>query len=459
MISPPTTGFRDETIWRPRQVGRPPDPTWGDGGNGWLVQLAAGALVAAVVIPILVAVVLFLTYQSLLSGDLPPEKPSIESEMTRIFDAGGTQIGLLREFDLSIPIQAADIPAALKQAVIAAEDRRFYSHDGVDDRAVLRALWADLTGGGYIEGASTITQQYVRLAYIGNEKTLRRKLREASLARRVEKELSKDEILYRYLDRTYLGSGAYGVGAAAHSYFRKPVKDLTLSESALLAGLIRLPSVNDPRSNPSGAEAVRVGVLDRMLAQRRITQTEYNDALPQRVVLLEDGYTPEGPATGIHPQVEQNATHPYYVDYVRRFLLAKYGDERVYRGGLQVHTAFDPALQAKAEAAVSEALKGTSAPLEMALVSVDPKTGFVRAMVGGRDFARSQVNLALGHCATPEEPEDGHPLCVDGGGTGRQPGSAFKPLTLAKALEKGISPDRVYRGPSSYTFPNCAGAG
>jgi penicillin-binding protein 1A len=412
-----------------------------------------------VVIPVVVVLILFGAYQSLLSGDLPPEKPTIESEFTRVYDSAGQQIALLREFDLSVPVSPEDIPDVLKQAVIAIEDQRFYQHDGVDDRAVLRAMWADLTGGGYIEGASTLTQQYVRTVYVGTEKTLSRKLTEAALARRVEKQLSKDEILYRYLSRVYLGSGTYGVGAAAQSYFRKSVRDLTLSEAALLAGLIRLPSVNEPRSNPSSAEAVRLLVLEKMRDQGRISESQYAEAAGQRVFLIDEAYELEGPATVVHPQVQEQSTEPYYVDYVRRYLEAKYGEDRVYRGGLQVHTALDPAMQVQAEKAVAQALTGTAPPLEMAMVSVDPRTGFVRALVGGRDFTRSQVNLALGHCASAAPAKDGEPICIDGGGTGRQPGSAFKPLTLAKALEKGIRPDRVYRGPSSYTFPNCAGQG
>ncbi|MCA1844093.1 MAG: penicillin-binding protein, partial [Actinobacteria bacterium] len=265
--------------------------------------------------------------------------------------------------------------------------------------------------------------------------------------------------LYHYLDRVYLGGGAYGVGAAAQSYFRKPVKDLTLSEAAMLAGLIRQPSVNEPRSNPAGAEGERMRVLGQMLGQGRISQAQYDEAAAQHVFLLDDNYEPEGPATAIYPQQEQQAVYPYFVDYVRRYLVTKYGEDAVYKGGLQVYTSLNPSLQAKAEAAVSDTLKGTAPPVDMALVSVDPRTGMVRALVGGRDFNRSQVNLALGHCDGSEPPKDGEPICLDGGGSGRQPGSSFKPFTLAKAFEKGISPNKVYSGPSSYTFPNCSGEG
>ena len=455
-VSPSAT-TSGTTTWKPRQIGRPPAPSWDEGGNRWLVKLALGAIALAILLPMLVVLILYTDYKGLLSGSLPPEKPGIESGLTRIYDANGTQIGLLRQFDLSIPVAESDIPTVLKQAVVAAEDRRFYEHSGVDDRAVFRAIWADLTGGGYVEGASTLTQQYVRLVYLNDEKSLKRKIKEAALARKVEKEMTKDQILYSYLDRVYLGDGAYGVGAAAQSYFRKPVKDLTLSEAALLAGLIRLPSVNAPRTNPAGAEDAREQVLGQMLAQRRISQADYDDAMTQKVFLEDDAYKPEGPATVVYPQPAQESAYPYFTDYVRRYLIAKYGDEKTYTGGLKVYTSLDPTLQAKAEAAVKNTLQGTAPPLEMSLVSVDPRTGLVRALIGGRDFGKSEVNLALGHCDNAAPPKDGDPVCIDGGGSGRQPGSSFKPFTLAKALEEGMSVDKTYYGPGTYRFPYCTG--
>ncbi|HEX6595874.1 MAG TPA: transglycosylase domain-containing protein, partial [Acidimicrobiales bacterium] len=171
----------------------------------------------------------------------------------------------------------------------------------------------------------------------------------------------------------------------------------------------------------------------------------------------------EGPATPVYPLELQSATEPYFVDAVRRYLSVKYGDDAIYKGGLRVETSLDPRLQEQAKASVANSLSGTQPPLEMALVSVEPGTGFVKALVGGRDFNSSQVNLALGSCGEQPAPEPGTPppdgpVCLAGGGTGRQPGSAFKPITLAAAFEAGIGPSRVYSGPSSYTVPNCGAA-
>ena len=392
---------------------------------------------------------------------LPPPQPGTESRVTRVYDVHGNEIGIFRKFETKIPVQPSDIPEVLKQAVIAQEDQRFYSHGGIDLRAGMRALWANLTGGRTVQGGSTITQQYVKGAYTGGERTFARTLREAVLASRLDKKLTKDEILYRYLENIYLGGGAYGVGAAAESYFKKPVNDLTVSESAVLAGLIRSPTSDEPRSNLARAEANRLDVLRKMHDQDRITDREYADARAQRIVLAgDDGSAPDGAATVVHPLELQSAAEPYFIDYVRRWMIARYGDDLVYRGGLRVETSLDPALQAQAEASVARTLAGTRPPLEMALVAVEPATGLVKAVVGGRDFAASNVNLALGNCpgqAAETRAKRDTPVCIAGGGTGRQPGSAIKPVTLAKAFEEGIGPSRAYSGPATYRFPNCSG--
>jgi penicillin-binding protein 1A len=421
-------------------------------------------LVIAILVPVVTAgtAAVSILYLPLPAPPLPTPKPGVESRITHVYDSTGAEIGVLRKFDTNIPVQSSDIPEVLRQAVVAAEDKRFYSHRGFDLPAAIRAAWADIRGRKVVQGGSTITQQYVKNAYTSGERTLARKIREAVLASRLDRRVTKDEILYRYLSNIYLGGGAYGVGAAAQSYFQKKVNDLTLSESALLAGIIPAPSSFEPRGNPTRAEANRVRVLDSMLEMRTISAAQHAEALAQRLFVKGvHGAEPAGPATVVQPLKAQSTTEPYFFDYVRRYLEARYGEDLVYRGGLRVETTLDPRLQQLAEDTVAKALEGTSPPLEMSLVSVEPGTGFVKALVGGRDFTTSQVNLALGRC--PERGDDERrpdaPICLAGGGSGRQPGSAFKPFTLARAFEEGIGPSRVYSGPSSYTVPGCRGTG
>jgi penicillin-binding protein 1A len=374
-----------------------------------------------------------------LPGNLPEQKPALVAIPSYVYDSGGNNIGVFRQFELTVPIQPSDIPQVLKDAVVAAEDRRFWEHKGVDARGVLRAAWTDYNEGDTVQGGSTITQQYVKNNYLTGDRTLSRKLREAILATQLERRMSKADILFNYLNTVYFGSGAYGVGAAAQSYFGKPVSQLTLSESAMLAGLIPAPTEWSPRVNSQEAERRRELVLDEMLKQKLISQADHDQAKALGLWLVIDG-PPPAPATLVQPQPTKGASqYPYFVDWVEQVMLAKYGPEKVYRGGLRIETTIDPRLQFYADQAVAGRLAGTSAPLDMSLVTVEPSTGLVRAMVAGRDSNASQVNLALG------------------GTYGFQPGSSFKTFVLTEAFEQGIAPETIYNAPAQFRIPNCDG--
>ncbi len=421
---------------------------------GWRRGMRIGLRVAVVVLiglPVLVvatagAGVSVLLFGSL-PGTVPEENPRLVSQPSYVYDAAGNEIGVFREFDLTIPMEREDVPDVLKNAVIAGEDHRFWSHEGVDPEGLVRAALTNYQEGAVVQGGSTITQQYVKATYLNTERTFERKFNEALLATRVERELrdelgseraAKEEILFRYLDNTYFGGGAYGAGAAAQTYFRKDVKDLTVSEAATLAGVIPSPSKFGPRDNIILAETRRQLVLADMLELGLITQAEYDEAFASPLWFLGFGFPEEGAkVTVVYPQPDSGASsYPYFVDYVRQYLIERYGPEKVFRGGLRIETTIDPRLQELAQNAVTNALKGTNYPREMSLVTVEPNTGYVKTFVGGRDFQQSQVNLGLG------------------GSLGMQAGSSFKTFTIATALEQGFSPETTYPG-GPWTMPNC----
>ncbi len=401
-----------------------------------------------------------------LPATIPVPKATQVLEPTTIYDRNGGVIATLQQYDQNVPVADGSIATVLKEAVVSDEDRNFYKHGGVDIRGTVRAAIADIRNKRTVQGGSTITQQYVKLAFTGGNRNLVRKVREAVLASQLDRQASKDEILYRYLTTLYYGDGNYGIGAAAKNYFHTDVGNLTASESATLAGLIPAPSARAPRENLAQAENYRVLVLGKMLAQGYLTPASYQEALGAHLALATAN--PPAGATIVYPQATSASKYPDFVDYVTRWLLAHYPPAQVYGGGLRVQTTLNPAIQEAAYASVDSTLKGTSDPLEMGLAAVEPQTGFVEALVGGRGFGGTgkyaNDNFALGGCEYPK----GVPLSaievpatcysgntITGGAGGRQPGSAWKPFVLATAFEQGIQPTRTFDAPGVLPIPNC----
>jgi penicillin-binding protein 1A len=356
---------------------------------------------------------------SALFGPLPEQEARPLALRSQIRASDGTLLATLFEENRT-QVAASEIPQVAKNAVVAVEDARFWDHSGVDAKAIARAAITNWAKGETVQGGSTITQQLAKLMYFPEgERTFKVKLAEARVALRLENDHTKDEILALYLNRAYFGSGAYGIAAAAETYFRtKPMK-LTLSQAALLAGLIRSPGSVNPFDQPEASVARRTYVLRRMREERMITVTDEAAAAKEPL-----GLTKRKPALGtLH--------YPYFVEFVKQQVLAdpafgKTEADRagaLFRGGLQITTTLDPRLQEYAEDAVASVLDQPGDP-DAAVVAIDPKTGAVRAMVGGRNFDTEQFNLAY----------QGH----------RQSGSAFKPFVLAAALEEGIRPDARY---------------
>lgn len=323
---------------------------------------------------------------------------------------------LLAEFYLEDrePVELTQISNFVLEGTIATEDERFYDHGGFDIWGIARALVVNMTGSSR-EGASTITQQFVRntiLASEANDISIERKVREMYLSMKLEEVYSKDEILLMYLNTINYGSGAYGIQAASQRYFSKDATDLTLVEAATLIGIPQSPTYNNPIDNPDACFNRRNLVLERMLSNGYISQAEYDEAVATPLAL-----TPTEPSQdGIY-------LYPYFTSYVREQLLAQYSQAEVFKGGMKVYTTIDPAMQAVAETAAANKESQIDDAFEVALTAVDPDTGYIKAMVGGKDYYANQYNLA-----TQAQ---------------RQPGSSFKTFTLIAALEEGISPQTM----------------
>jgi penicillin-binding protein 1A len=357
--------------------------------------------------------------------DLPPAKaleeyaPSVGSRVYA--DDDEFLIEFQAEKRIFVPLQ--QIPPHLRNAIIAVEDARFYSHFGVDVRGILRAAYANFRHGRVVEGGSTITQQLAKVLFLTPDRRFSRKVKEALLALELEKRYSKDRLLELYLNQVYMGHGAYGVEAAARMYFGKSVQDLALSEAALLAALPRSPGNYSPFERPEVAQRRRAIVVGRLLEQGYIGEAEAKAT--------------NRAALGLIPPERRRGSGQYFLEYLQQSLEAKYGSDVLYKSGLAVYTTLDAGLQRAAEQALRDGLqalaarqgaraatrgKSTPPPLapEGAVVVMEAATGYVKVLIGGADFARTEFNRAL----------HAH----------RQPGSAFKPFVYLAALEAGRSP-------------------
>jgi penicillin-binding protein 1A len=362
-----------------------------------------------------------------------------------LLDYRGRKLGILTNNQNVVLVGQYQIAPAMKHAAIAIEDRRFYTNPGYDLKGIGRALWADITSGRQAQGASTITQQFVKVALEAQgERTVFQKLREAALAYHLTRQWSKDKILTEYLNAIYFGNGAYGIESAARVYFGKRhgwgtaggcgstranmcASQLTTPEAAFLAGIIQSPTGYDPIAHPGAARARRDLVLRYMRDQGYITTTQYLDDLQDPLPTQAD-LTP--------PREDSEA--PYFTSWVRQQVVDHFGTFKAFSGNLQITTSLDLDLQRAAEEAIARMLPPGSGLPSAALVAIDNRTGEVRAMVGGDDYETRPFNLAT----------QGQ----------RQPGSTFKPFVLTSALLSGISPSSVWSSRlKQFPVPNTRG--
>jgi len=347
--------------------------------------------------------------------DLTTLKAQDPGRISTVYAADGQKLGIIQNDVLRISIPSTKMPQNVRDATVAIEDQRFYSHRGVDFEGVVRAAFKNASSGEAIQGGSTLTMQLIRVLYTGNrEKSLKRKIREAKLAEELENVHSgkrgKEWILTKYLDSVPYGTNggqtAVGIQAAARAFFDKPASELNLQEAALLAGLPQAPSSYNPFREPQRAIARRNEVLRQMQDQGFISDREAATAIASDLEVKPSGYF-------------RQKRESYFFDYVTDELIKEYGIKRVRTGGLRVKTTIDLGLQEKARQSIAASLSFPGAP-SSAIVSIDPKTGYIRAMASSAKYENSNFNLAA----------DGK----------RQPGSAFKIMALVAAVREGINP-------------------
>ncbi|MBU1699386.1 MAG: PBP1A family penicillin-binding protein [Candidatus Eisenbacteria bacterium] len=403
-------------------------------------------LISAVATPLLLGAILFGLFQWA-GDDLPRPQSFREVEASlksRVLDTHGQ---LIREFYIEdrSPIALPHVPKPFLDAIIATEDRQFSRHWGIDLIGILRAFKADVMSGSFTQGASTLTQQLARNVFLTHQRTVLRKLREAVLAIRLERAFGKDEILELYINQVYFGEGAHGIEAAAYRFFGISAADLNIPQSALLAGILAGPNAFSPFRHPEKALSRRNIVLRRMRNMGSLSEENY-------LVYREE-------PLGLNPPDRISPLAPYATEMVRQYVIQNYGPEALFREGLTIWTTIDLDLQAEAEKNAIEHIDWVRktygkpqpftktgedtiglGPLQVALVAIEPQTGSIRALIGGRDFAASPFNRAIQ-------------------GMGFQPGSSFKPFVFAAAMERGWHPnDFIVDAPVEYEIPGASGS-
>lgn len=394
-----------------------------------IIAVLGGALALTLIFTLLVSGVGIAAGAGIVGNwfdDLPDmDDPTAFSvpQTTKVYSADGVLLAnLYLENRQIVPLD--QISPHLLNAVVAVEDERFYKHKGVDYVGIVRALITKITTGR-TEGASTLTQQFIRNTILNDERfeiSLRRKAREAYLALELEKKYAKDDILGMYVNTVYYGEGAYGAESASLTYFNKHANELTVAEAAMLAGLPQRPGDLSPYDNAEGAVSRRQWVLAKMFEQGYISSEEYEAAKVEGLALQR---SPELDEQGIYGA-------PYFVAHVKKLLQEEYGTSLVFQGGLTVYTTLDTTMQTYAEEAVRGILDRPEDP-DAALVAIDPNNGYIKALVGGRDWNTNKFNFATQ--------------------ARRQPGSSFKIFTLVTALEEGMPPSRKLDSSSPAVIP------
>ncbi|MGH9128422.1 MAG: transglycosylase domain-containing protein [Acidimicrobiales bacterium] len=402
-----------------------------------LVLVIAGGLTLGLLVSILLPIASSMGSVLKVNTSIPVQLSPLATP-SKVYADNGSLIAVLQDSDYRRPVTLSEVSPIAVKAILDVEDRNFYSHGALDYSSILRAAKADLSGGGSLQGGSTITQQLIKQTVLTSQRTFARKIKEAILAIRLQKQMTKNQILERYLNTVYFGNGAYGIGAAANTYFNEPASQLDASQAALLAAMIENPGSYDPITHPENALLRRNVALNQMVANHDLSASQASAAMGETL------------PTELHPLQVPN-TQPGQSTFLEEVINALENDPRlgatsearynaVFKGGLSIFTSLDPTMQAQANTAVSKGLPNTGGKFTAALVALDPTNGEVRALVPGNNSPTAGFDVITGL----------------GGGGGRQPGSSFKLFTLLGAITSGYSINDTVDGSAPCYFSDPA---